>query len=283
MGYALNDLAKIQTNMSQETTAPKIQASNLTVQFAGNATTGSITALHDLNLTVQSGEFVCVVGSSGCGKTTLLRVLAGLERPATGSAHIISAESKRPDFAIVFQDAGLFPWMTVLDNITFGMRMQGVSGRERYAIAQEWINRVGLARFVDSFPNQLSGGMKQRVGLARAFAHNPEVLLMDEPFGALDAQTRLVLQETLLDLWKNSDMTVLFVTHSIEEALTLADRIVVMSARPGRILQTFDVDFPRPREVMALRTNPKFGERYAEIWDILREQVRLSSEEHISP
>jgi NitT/TauT family transport system ATP-binding protein len=173
--------------------------------------------------------------------------------------------------------------MTVLDNITFGMRMQGVSGMERYAIAQEWINRVGLARFVDSFPNQLSGGMKQRVGLARAFAHNPEVLLMDEPFGALDAQTRLVLQETLLDLWKNSDTTVLFVTHSIEEALTLADRIVVMSARPGRILQTFDVRFPRPREVMALRTNPKFSERYAEIWDILREQVRLSSEEYMRP
>lgn len=265
-------------------TSPKIEANHLTMQFAGNAATGSVTALQDLSLTIQSGEFVCVVGSSGCGKTTLLRVLAGLERPTLGSAQIIPSESngsERPEFAMVFQDAGLFPWMTVLDNITFGMRMQGISGRERYAIAQDWINRVGLSRFVDSFPDQLSGGMKQRVGLARAFAHHPEVLLMDEPFGALDAQTRLILQETLLNLWKNSDTTVLFVTHSIEEALTLADRIVVMSARPGRILQEFEVEFARPREVMALRKNPKFGERYAEIWGILREQVRLSSEEQI--
>ena len=265
--------------MSSETQMSKVEAKNLTVQFAGTTTTGIVTAVQDLNLSVQAGEFVCVVGSSGCGKTTLLRVLAGLERPTLGTAHIISAETKRPDFAMVFQDAGLFPWMTVLDNITFGMRMQGISGRERYATAQNWINRVGLSRFVDSFPDQLSGGMKQRVGLARAFSHNPEVLLMDEPFGALDAQTRLVLQETLLNLWKNSDMTVLFVTHSIEEALTLADRIVVMSARPGRILETFEVDFPRPRDVMALRANPRFGERYAEIWGILREQVNLTHEE----
>ncbi len=257
---------------------PKIHAENLTIEYPGTVGTGAITALHNLSLTVEDGKFVCVVGPSGCGKTTLLRVLTGLERPTTGKAHIVPTDTNRPACAMVFQDAGLFPWMTVLENICFGMRMQGIGGKQRYASAQQWINRIGLARFTESFPAQLSGGMQQRVGLARAFAHNPEVLLMDEPFGALDAQTRLVLQETLLNLWKSSDMTVLFVTHSIEEALTLADRIVVMSARPGHILAEYRVDFPRPRDVMALRANPTFGERYAQIWATLRQQVDLAAE-----
>lgn len=256
-----------------------IRADNLTVQYAGSIGLNTITALQSLSLTVEKGEFVVVVGPSGCGKTTLLRVLAGLERPASGRATITPTDTRRPPSAMVFQNAGLFPWMSVLENVAFGMRMQGIRGPKRYALAQEWINRVGLSRFVDSFPAQLSGGMQQRVGLARAFAHNPEVLLMDEPFGALDAQTRLVLQETLLNLWKNSDTTVLFVTHSIEEALTLGDRIVVMSARPGRILAEFAVDFPRPRNVMALRANPDFGRRYADIWEILRNEVDLAQKE----
>lgn len=257
----------------------KIEALHLTVNFSGSVATGAVTAISDLSLKVEKGEFVVVVGPSGCGKTTLLRVLAKLEQAASGQAIIRSENLKRPPYAMVFQAAGLFPWMSVLENVCYGMRMQGISGRKRYAIAQEWINRIGLTRFIDSFPGQLSGGMQQRVGLARAFAHNPEVLLMDEPFAALDAQTRLVLQETLLDLWKQSDMTVLFVTHSIEEALILADRIVVMSARPGRILAEFKIDFPRPRDVMALRIDPKFGQYYAEIWESLREQVDLALSE----
>lgn len=262
--------------MSHMNESPKIAAEHLTMQFRGSVGTSTIAALSDLSLTVQQGEFVVVVGPSGCGKTTLLRILAGLEQPTAGSAAIFSQHKDRPAYAMVFQSAGLFPWMSVLENVCYGMRMQGIRGRERYALAHQWINWVGLSRFVDSFPAQLSGGMQQRVGLARAFAHNPEVLLMDEPFGSLDAQTRLVLQETLLDLWKNSDTTVLFVTHSIEEALTLADRVVVMSARPGRILTEFAVDFARPRDVMALRADPKFGQRYAEIWSILREEVALA-------
>ena len=276
----------------------KIEVKDLTVRFADSNTFQPITAVQDMNLTVEEGEFVCVVGPSGCGKTTLLRVIAGLERATRGVAKIHGSDAMRPDYAMVFQHAGLFPWMTVLENVAYGMRMQAsylrllwlsvkegrllldkwrdVAGPNRYARALKWIERVGLSKFVDAFPGQLSGGMQQRVGLARAFAHNAEVLLLDEPFGALDAQTRLILQDTLLGLWKSSDMTVLFVTHSIEEALTLADRIVVMSARPGHIMAEFKVDFERPRDVMKLRTTPEFGQKYGEIWDVLREEVQAA-------
>jgi NitT/TauT family transport system ATP-binding protein len=275
------------------TTPAKIAVDNLTVRFTDLSAAQPIVALENFSLQVQPGEFVCIVGPSGCGKTTVLRVIAGLERPNEGTVAIHSTDLTRPDHAMVFQDAGLFPWMSVLENVAYGMRMQGVwralwqrfrygvwhyiNGPQRYARALEWIERVGLSRFVDAFPNQLSGGMQQRVGLARAFSHDPEVLLMDEPFGALDAQTRLILQESLLDLWKNSDMTVVFVTHSIEEALVLADRIVVMSARPGRIIAEFPVDFERPRDVMALRATPEFGECYTEIWEVLREEVEQAN------
>lgn len=258
---------------------PKIQVDRLTVRFSGTAATGQVEAVRNLSLSVQTGEFVCVVGPSGCGKTTLLRVLATLEHPTAGTARIFPSDKKRPATAMVFQSAGLFPWMTVLENVAYGMRMQGIPGARRYIMAQEWITRVGLSRFTDAFPHQLSGGMQQRVGLARAFAHHPEVLLMDEPFGALDAQTRSNLQEMLLELWKNSDMTVLFVTHSIEEALTLADRVVVMSARPGTFITEYPVTFARPRDVIALRADPSFGAQYAAIWDTLREQVRLVQKE----
>lgn len=260
---------------------PKIDVQNLSVQFRGATGAGMIAAVNNLSLRVQKGEFVCVVGPSGCGKTTLLRVLADLEPPTTGSAVVYGEDAGRPNYGMVFQAAGLFPWMTVLENVAYGMRIQGIGGKRRYAEAQKWINRVGLGRFVDAFPSQLSGGMQQRVGLARAFAHNPEVLLMDEPFGALDAQTRQILQETLLSLWKNSDMTVLFVTHSIEEALTLSDRIVVMSARPGRILHSFDVPFKRPRDVVALRSVPEFGQYQSEVWDVLRDEVNLALKEQL--
>lgn len=277
------------TNPPAPESPVKIDVNGLTVKFADASAAQPLVAIQDFNLQVHEGEFVCVVGPSGCGKTTVLRVIAGLERAAQGHATIHSADRTRPDYAMVFQDAGLFPWMSVLENVTYGMRMQGlwralwfklrygvwhwITGSQRYARALAWINRVGLAGFEDAFPNQLSGGMQQRVGLARAFSHNAEVLLMDEPFGALDAQTRLILQEQLLDLWKNSDMTVLFVTHSIEEALVLADRIVVMSARPGQLIAEFPVDFERPRDVMALRATAAFGERYADIWAVLREEV----------
>lgn len=250
----------------------KIQAQALEVTFRPPGQE-ALTALRNLNLEVGAGEFLAIVGASGCGKTTLLRVLAGLERHSGGSLHIQHQDSRRPRHAIVFQDSGLFPWMSVLENIAYGMRIQGIPGPERYKRALHWMNRVGLGRFADSFPKQLSGGMQQRVGLARAFAHGAEILLMDEPFAALDAQTRLALQASVLELWQGSDATVIFVTHSIEEAITLADRVVVMSARPGRILSEFKINFPRPRDPMALRLDPAFDHYYAQIWDILREQV----------
>lgn len=256
---------------------PKIDVQNLSVKFADANSSQPLIAVDDFSLSVQPNEFVCIVGPSGCGKTTVLRVVAGLEKASQGTTTIHGFDAKRPNYAMVFQAAGLFPWMTVLENVAYGMRMQGIHGPHRYATALEWCNRVGLSRFVDAFPTQLSGGQQQRVGLARAFSHNGEVLLMDEPFGALDAQTRQMLQETLLDLWKSSDMTVLFVTHSIEEALILADRIVVMSARPGKIIAEFKVEFERPRNVMTLRTAPEFGQRYAEIWEVLRDEVQRAN------
>lgn len=255
----------------------KIVVQDLSVQF-NVPQQGLIRAVDRLNLEVQAGEFVAVVGPSGCGKTTLLRVLAGLQKPSAGFSSVASTDAQRPATAMVFQNGGLFPWMSVLENIAYGMRMRGVRGKERYQQAMYWMGRVGLARFADSFPHQLSGGMQQRVGLARAFAHHAEVLLMDEPFAALDAQTRLILQQTLLNLWKDSDTTVVFVTHSIDEALTLADRIIVMSARPGTILQEFPVNFPRPRDPMALRMDSLFSARYAEIWGVLRDQVQAVQE-----
>ncbi|NJL94798.1 MAG: ABC transporter ATP-binding protein [Anaerolineae bacterium] len=261
---------------------PKIDVQGLSVQFMAPQQGEPITALADLNLQVGAGEFVAVVGPSGGGKTTLLRVIAGLERAGQGAAQVHRADPKRPATAMVFQDAGLFPWMSVLENIAYGMRMQGIRGKQRYELALFWLGRMGLTRFADAFPHQLSGGMRQRVGLARAFAHNPEVLLMDEPFAALDAQTRLELHAALLELWDGADMTVLFVTHSIEEALTLADRAVVLSARPGRVIAEFRVAFPRPRDPVALRTDYTFGQQYAAIWDVLRGEVQPASEGALS-
>jgi NitT/TauT family transport system ATP-binding protein len=174
---------------------------------------------------------------------------------------------------VVFQGAGLLPWLTVEQNITYGLRLRGVSAEEQAIVAGRWLAEIGLERFRKAYPGQLSGGMQQRVGLARAFAYGPEILLMDEPFGALDAQTRLILQQTLLEQWEHESRTVLFVTHSIEEALTLGDTIYVMSARPGRILARFPVPFSRPRDAIALRADPRFSALFTEIWDALRGEV----------
>jgi NitT/TauT family transport system ATP-binding protein len=177
---------------------------------------------------------------------------------------------------VVFQAAGIFPWLTVEENVAYGLKLRGAPPAERREIARRWIGEIGLERFAHAYPAQLSGGMQQRVGLARAFAYDPEVLLMDEPFGALDAQTRLILQQTLLRQWEGQARTVMFVTHSIEEAITLGDRVHVMSARPGRILESFAVPFERPRDAAALRAEPRFSRLYGEIWDVLRDEVERS-------
>ncbi|MDQ6695757.1 MAG: ABC transporter ATP-binding protein [Chloroflexota bacterium] len=262
----------METSNSNKITDPKITISELRVLFLGRRGE-SVEALGGVSLNVADGELACIVGPSGCGKTTLLRVLAGLEVPTGGSATIRGDDPLRPDKAMVFQGAGLFPWMTVEQNVAYGLQVAGMRKAERLEVAHRWITEIGLERFARVYPAQLSGGMKQRVGLARAFATDPEVLLMDEPFGALDAQTRLILQQTLLEQWERNHKTVVFVTHSIEEALTLGDKVYMMSARPGRLLAQIDVPFSRPRDAVALRTDPRFSALFAEVWEVLRDEV----------
>ncbi|MEV8466918.1 ABC transporter ATP-binding protein [Fluviibacterium sp. DFM31] len=206
-------------------------------------------AVEHTNLRIQPGEFVCILGPSGCGKSTLLNAVAGYVTPSTGGVMVdgIVVEKPGPDRGMVFQQYSLLPWKTVHDNVAFGPRMAGKSRAEANAIADSFLEMVGLKKFGTRFPAELSGGMQQRVGIARALANNPSVLLMDEPFGALDAQTRLMMQESLLDIWRKFGTTVLFVTHDVDEAVFLADRVLIMSAAPGRIIEDFKVGLPRPR------------------------------------
>jgi NitT/TauT family transport system ATP-binding protein len=225
------------------------------------------------------GEFLCVVGPSGCGKTTLLRILAGLEQQTSGSIEVGRDQtSSRPLNSMVFQEQSIFPWLSVRDNVAFGLKAQGVGRRERYRIVEPFIRKVGLAGFEDALPHQLSGGMKQRVSIARAFANDPEMLLMDEPFAALDEQTKLILQAELLRIWDELRKTVIYVTHSIDEAIVLADRILVMSARPGRIKDILDVGqvFGRPRVVEQVKSSPQYGELFGRVWGQLRDEVHAA-------
>ena len=217
-----------------------------------------IEALRDANLTVKKGEFVCLIGASGCGKSTLLRIVAGFEKPTSGSALMWSKPigEPGPDRGMVFQDYGLFPWLTVRENIGFGPASRGLGKAQVRDTVERFVSLVGLSRFADAYPHQLSGGMKQRVAIARVLANDAEVVLMDEPFGALDAMTRERLQDELLDLWQRTGLTVLFVTHSIEEAIFLADRVVVMEPGPGRIASEHRITLPRPRDV----ASPEFND-----------------------
>ncbi len=230
---------------------------------------GRIEALGSLDLEVREGELCALVGPSGCGKSTLLRILAGLETPTGGTVEIRRSRDRRALTAMVFQEPSALPWLTVRANVAYGLRMQGVGPAQRHTVAARYIEKVGLARFAGAYPYQLSGGMKQRVSVARAFASDPEILLMDEPFGSLDELTRLVLQDELLRLFEETRKPILFVTHSIDEALTLGDRVTVMSSAPGRILTTIQVPFPRPRRVIDLRRDPEYGRHVAHIWDLL--------------
>lgn len=235
---------------------------------------GNVVALRDLSFELPRGQFCAIVGPSGCGKSTLLRVLAGLTKPTSGTARIHAADPERPDQAMVFQGRSIFPWMTVLRNAGYGLEMCDVAQPEREAIAERLLRQVGLGEFLMAYPNQLSEGMRQRVAIARAFSTDPEVLLMDEPFGALDEQTRLVLQDELLRIWEETGKTVVFVTHGIDEAMILADRILVLSARPGTIKADIDVPFTRPRTVERVRSDPEFNALFLRIWELLREDAR---------
>jgi len=237
----------------------------------------STTALQNVSLQVDDGEFVCIVGPSGCGKTTLLRIVAGLEERTTGSLEVRRADGgARPLNSMVFQESSLFPWMTVIDNAAFGLEMRGVPKAECIARTRPVLEMVGLTRFENHYPHQLSGGMKQRVSLARAFANDPEILLMDEPFASLDAQTKLILQEELLRIWETHRKTVLFITHSIDEAIALGDRVIVMAASPGRIMEEIPVGFERPREIAEIKARREFGEMELHIWRMLESEVRYA-------
>ncbi len=227
-------------------------------------------AIEDINLDVKSGEFLCILGPSGCGKTTLLRMIAGLETKTTGSMILNGNEISGPgsDRGMVFQEFALFPWRTVRRNIEFGLEVRKVPADQRKTLSDRYIDLVGLKGFENSHPNQLSGGMKQRVGIARALANDPAILLMDEPFGALDAQTRNQMQKELLRIWRETKKTVIFITHSVDEAVFLSDRIAVMTTRPGRIKTIYDISLPRPRD----RGAPAFIELRKTILDELEQQ-----------
>lgn len=233
-------------------------------------------ALQEIDLAVREGEFVAIIGPSGCGKSTLLRMFADLAQPSAGKV-AINRTTDGPSNAMVFQEYALFPWRTILDNVAFGLENRGIPRAERHRIAAHFLRRVGLGGFMNAYPHQLSGGMRQRAGIARAFATNPEVLLMDEPLGALDAQTRLLLQELLLEIWEQERKTVIYVTHSLEEAILLADRVVVFTARPGRIKAIFDVGLPRPRS-LEQKSSATFNELQSELWPLLKDEVLAASE-----
>jgi NitT/TauT family transport system ATP-binding protein len=250
---------------------PKIAITRLTKTFSTRR--GPFVALDGISLDIPRGSFCTIVGPSGCGKTTLLRILAGLETAGSGEVRIATDNAEKPLNAMVFQGESIFPWMTVWNNAAYGLRMRGASKTHIREIVTHYLDRTGLLPFADRYPHQLSGGMKQRVSIARAFATDPEVLLMDEPFSALDEQNRTLLQEELLRIWDEDKKTVVFITHSVDEAVTMGDRIVVMTAHPGRIKALVEVPFPRPREVLELRKDPAYGALVYRIWGDLRDEV----------
>jgi len=267
------------TEDSQDTptagTGPLLEVDGLSVVYerAGIRTT----ALDDVSLTVEDGEFVCVVGASGCGKTTLLRTIDGLIPPTSGEVRVTgrTAHPRQGDMAVVFQQDSLYPWRTVLANVRFGLDVRHRRSAASDARSRECLDLVGLSGSADRYPHELSGGMRQRVNLARAFAVDPALLLMDEPFAALDAQTREVMQTELLDIWMKQRKTVMFITHQLDEAVLLADRVIVMAAHPGRVREEIPIDIPRPRNLETKR-GEKFVQYVDHIWKLIEDEVRSS-------
>lgn len=251
-------------------TSQRILAEDLARSF--HTETNRVDALGPLSTEIVDREFVSIVGPSGCGKSTFLRVVGGLIRPSKGRVRVVDDKSGRPLTGFVFQDYSVFPWKTVLQNVAWTLRVNGRSRSEANAVAMDWVCRVGLENAADQYPATLSGGMRQRVAIARAFASNPQILLMDEPFAALDAQMRRVMQEELAGLCEAEPRTVVFVTHSIAEAILLSDTILVMSARPGRIIGRYDVPLERPRTTAASET-PEARDLHRTVWEHLEEEV----------
>ncbi len=253
---------------------PAVEMVGVQKVYAGRS--GPVQALSAIDFTIADREFAVLLGPSGCGKSTLLNLLAGFEAATGGHVRVFGSEVAQPgpDRAVVFQEAALFPWLSVFENVAFALRLKGTARREIDAQVRRTLTQVGLDQFADALPDQLSGGMKQRVGIARALVMEPRVLLMDEPFGALDAQTRLSMQELLLGVWEKQRKTVLFITHDIDEAILLADTLYVMSARPGRIKARIPVELPRPRNLEMLSS--------AEFNPLRREIMHLIREEHVA-
>ncbi|MDK2816731.1 MAG: NitT/TauT family transport system ATP-binding protein [Moorella sp. (in: firmicutes)] len=249
----------------------KLTVVNLTREF--NFKRQKITALEGISLEVKEGEFVTILGPSGCGKSTLLRIIAGLAEASSGQVYKDGRliQGPGPDRGMVFQSYTLFPWLTVRENIEFGLTLKGIEADRRREIVDHYLDIIGLAAFADAFPKSLSGGMKQRVAIARALANDPDILLMDEPFGALDAQTRLVMQELLLKVWEETRKTILFVTHDVEEAIFLGDTVYVMTARPGRLKARIPVPLSRPRTI-EIKNSRVFLELKTRILDQIREE-----------
>lgn len=254
----------------------KVSLRNISLSYSTNSGE-RLQALQDISLDVGAGEFLCIVGPSGCGKSTLLHLIAGLHRQTSGDVLIDNewVQGAGTDRILIFQELGLFPWLTVGENVEFGMRMKGVSKQEREAKTREYLRLVHLAKFKDSYVHQLSGGMRQRVALARALATEPDVLLMDEPFAALDAQTRDLLHDELERIWAETGRTIIFVTHNVREAVRLGDRVVLLTFRPGRVKREYAIDLPRPRHL----EDGSVAARAGEILSDLREEINKSLEE----
>jgi NitT/TauT family transport system ATP-binding protein len=259
-------LAKIEAAPSP-LTRPAIRICGLHKTF------GALVALDSVSVEIAHGEFFMIVGPSGCGKTTLLRILAGLDSLTSGSIEIETPDSQRPMNSMIFQGDSIFPWMTVWNNAAYGLKMRRVAASTIKEVVGHYLARTGLTSFADYYPHQLSGGMRQRVSIARAFANDPEILLMDEPFSALDAQNRILLQEELLRIWEEHKKTVVFITHSVDEAVFLGDRIMTMTAQPGKVKTLVQVPLARPRTIMELQKTPEYGELITRIWSSLREEV----------
>ncbi|MCU1523381.1 MAG: transporter ATP-binding protein [Microbacteriaceae bacterium] len=257
---------------------PAIELRGVTKRFT-TPDGSAYTAIKEMDLRVEPGEFTAIVGPTGCGKSTSLTLISGLERPTAGTVEVHGQVVKNitPGVGFMFQTDAILPWKTVLDNVAMGPRFRGTARRPAEAKAKDWIRRVGLAGFEDRFPHQLSGGMRKRVALAQSLINEPAILLMDEPFSALDVQTRAIMSNELLHLWDETRPAVVFVTHDLEEAIALADKVVVMTAGPGGTVKaTFQIDLPRPRVVQEIRFQQRFVDLYQQIWEALREEVDIA-------
>ena len=263
----------METNLNNyiEGAPVKVHIENVVKKFNGR--NGEMVALNGVTLDIHDNEFICVVGPSGCGKSTLLNIIAGLLEPTSGEVYCDGklVEGTGTDRGVVFQQYALFPWLTVKKNVRFALEMRGIKGKEADNLAMMYLEKVDLTKFADHYPKELSGGMKQRVAIARAYAAEPQVLLMDEPFGALDAQTRTQLQSELLQTWERDMKTCFFITHDVDEAIILAQKVIVMSARPGRVKAIIDIDIPYPRD-QETKMSPRFLELKNEIWSLVYQE-----------